>query len=369
MKTALVYEWLVTIAGGEKALASIASAYPAPIYTLVHSPKDLGGAFPGPIHTSFIQKLPFASKLYRHYFPLFPLAIEQFDFSSYDLVISVSHAVAKGAMTTAEQLHLCYCFTPVRYAWDLTHRYLERTGVLQRTLARPCLHYLRNWDIASVNRVDHFATISRAMARRIEKVYNRRSTIIHPPVATQSAFFSDAKEEYYLTASRMVPYKRIDLIVESFSHMPSRKLVVVGDGPERKNIEKLAKKNVELLGWRSDRELRELMQKAKGFVFAADEDFGIVVVEAQAAGTPVIALQSGGALDTVIEGQTGSFFREQTVKSLCEAIESFERSSFDPYLIRSHAEKFSEERFVREFKAFVDSKSREFNEVRYSRRG
>ena len=222
------------MAGGEKALASIARAYPAPIYTLVHSQKDWKEAFPGPIHTSFIQKLPFASQLYRHYFPLFPLAIEQFDFSSYERVISVSHAVAKGAMTTAEQLHLCYCLTPVRYAWDLTHRYLERTGVLQRAFARPCLHYLRNWDSASVNRVDHFATISRAMARRIQKVYNRYSTIIHPPVATHAALFSEAKEEYYLTASRLVPYKRIDLIVEAFSLMPDCKLVVVGEGPERK---------------------------------------------------------------------------------------------------------------------------------------
>lgn len=366
LKTALVYEWLIHQAGGEKTLASIASAYPAPIYTLVHSQKHWGQAFSDPIYTSFIQKLPFSSTLYRHYLPLFPLAIEQFDFSSYDLVLSVSHAVAKGVLTTAEQLHLCYCFTPMRYAWDLTHRYLERTGPLQRALARPWLHYLRNWDSASANRVDHFATISRAMARRIAKIYRRSSTVIHPPVATQRAVFSDAKEEYYLTASRMVSYKRMDLIVAAFSHMPHRKLVVVGEGPERKRIEKQAKKNVEILGWRSDLELRELMQKAKGFIFAADEDFGIVSVEAQAAGTPVIAFESGGSLDTVIGGKTGLFFPEQTVRSLCDAIELFERSSFDPHVIRAHAQTFSEERFIKEFKTFVESKSREFYEIHHS---
>lgn len=363
MKTALVYEWLITRGGGEKTLESIYKVFPSPIHTLVHAPQKLkSGVFDlQEIHTSFIQKLPFATSFYRHYLPLFPLAIEQFDLRGYDVVISVSHAVAKGVLTTADQLHLCYCFTPIRYAWDLTHQYLEGVGGLQKAVARACLHYLRNWDIASLGRVDHFATISHAMARRIKKVYNRDSVVIYPPVNVEAIPFCDTKEEYYLTVSRMVPYKKIDLIVEAFSHLPHHKLIVVGEGPEKKRIQALAGKNVELLGWRSDAEVRELMRKAKGFIFAADEDFGIVVVEAQAAGTPVIAFGKGGALETVVAGETGLFFYEQTMKSLCETICAFEKRAFDPQRIRSHAERFNEERFSCEFKQFV--------ELAYARKG
>ncbi len=370
MKTALVYDWLVTMGGGEKTLCAIQEAYPAPIHTLVHDPKRLKGTpFDGrEVHTSFIQKLPFAKRLYRNYLPFFPLAIEQFDLSAYELVISTSHAVSKGVMTNPDQLHLCYCLTPMRYAWDLTHRYLEGVSGIQKAVAKASLHYLRNWDIASLGRVDHFAAISHYIAKRIKKVYGRDSTVIYPPVETEEIPFCSAKEDYYLAVSRMVPYKRIDLIVEAFSHLPDKRLIVVGDGPEMKKVKSLAKKNVEILGWESDLKVRELMSKAKGFLFAAEEDFGIVVVEAQAAGTPVIAFGKGAVLETVEPGLSGLFYARQDVGSLIEAVQEFEKNNFDPHRIRAHAQKFNRQRFIKEFKQFVDKKIGDFNEIHHSSR-
>ncbi len=329
---------------------------PPPIYTLLCDFKSMQGtAFEGKtIHTSFIQRLPFAKTWYRSCAPLFPLAVEQFDLSEQDVVISVSHAVAKGVLTRPDQLHLCYCFTPMRYAWDLTHFYLGGVQGVQKPLAKAGLHYLRNWDISSLGRVDHFACISNYIAKRIKKIYRRDATVIYPPVDTEQIPFSSCKQEYYLTASRMVPYKKIDLIVEAFAHLPHKKLIVVGDGPERKKIAKLATKNVELVGWLSDAEVKELMSQAKAFIFAAEEDFGIAVVEAQAAGTPVICFGKGGVLETVVEGQTGLFYPEQNCGCLIEAIGKLERQEFDPDKIRLHAQKFGRQRFIKEFKQFVE---------------
>ena len=368
MKTALVYDWLVTVGGGEKTLDAIAELYPGPIYTLVHDSIRMADTpfAHREIHPSFLQKLPFAKKGYRYYLPLFPLAVEQFDLSGYDVVISTSHAVAKGALTHGEQLHLCYCLTPMRYAWDLTHRYLGGISGLQRTIAKCALHYLRNWDIASLNRVDHFAAISHYIARRIEKVYGRKATVIYPPVDTHLIEFKKEKEEFFVTASRMVPYKNIDLIVEAFSYMPDRKLIVIGEGPDIAKIKKKAGKNVEILGYQNDAAVREYLGRAKGFVFAAEEDFGIVVVEAQAAGTPVIALGKGAALETVIDGKTGVFFKEPTVEHLVEAVQRFSKQEFDPVQIQKHASQFSRERFKKEFKQFVDHNVRVFYEDYYS---
>lgn len=349
-------------------MQQIAKAYPAPLHTLVYRKNGCEGMFleSPSIESSFIQKLPFASTKYRNYLPLFPLAIEQFDLSSYDLILSVSHAVAKGVLTHSQQLHLCYCFTPMRYAWDFTHQYLQDVKGLRSLAARLSLHYLRNWDIASAGRVDHFATLSHYVAKRIKKVYGRDATVIYPPVAVEAIALQEQKEEFYLTASRMVPYKRIDLIVEAFSHFPNKKLVVFGDGPEMAKIKKKGSANIEFLGWQPDAVLRDLMGKAKGFVFAAEEDFGIVVVEAQAAGTPVIAYGKGAALETVVDGKTGLFFQEQTVRSLCDAIIKFEQREFDPQVIRRHAETFCESRFRQEFTQFVKEKSEAFHEVRHS---
>ena len=371
MKTALVHDWLVGVGGGERCLEAIHELFPAPIYTLVSDAKKISGMgfARAEIHTSFLQKMPRASTAYRNFLPLFPLAIEQFNLSEYDLVLSTSHAVAKGVLTHAEQLHISYCFTPMRYAWDLTHTYLAELGAFRGMCARLALKSLRAWDLNTQNRVDHFVAISHHIARRIQKVYGRESEVIYPPVATHR-FALGKKEEYYLTASRLVPYKKIDLIVETFAQMPEKKLVVIGDGPEMKKVKQKAATNVEILGHVEDALFRDYLAHAKAFVFAAEEDFGIVVVEAQAAGVPVIALGRGAALETVVEDKTGLFFPDQTLESLAVAIEDFERKQdlFDPLAIKAHAELFNEERFKREFHAFVKRSTEEFYENRHSGR-
>jgi len=368
VRTAIACDWLVTQGGGERTVQAISEACPAPIHTLMYRPDACSKMFSHvpAIHSSFIQKLPFAKNKYRNYLPLFPLAMEQFDLSDYDVILSVSHAVAKGVLTNFRQLHLCYCFTPMRYAWDLTHQYLDELKGARSLAAKLSLHYLRNWDIASLNRVDHFATLSHYVAKRIQKIYGREATVIYPPVAIDGIPYEENKEEFYLTASRMVPYKRIDLIVEAFSHFPHKKLLVLGEGPEFAKIKGKASANVQFLGWRSDQELRSLMGKAKGFIFAAEEDFGIVVVEAQAAGTPVIAYGQGASLETVVKDKTGLFFEEQTVRSLCDAITEFEKRKFNPQEIRRHAQQFCESRFKQEFTQFVKEKSEAFHEIRHS---
>ncbi len=363
MKMAFVYDWLVAMGGGEKALEAIYELFPAPIYTLMKHEKLAG--FPSKeaeIFTSFIQKLPFAQKAHRYYLPLFPLAIEQFDLTNYDLVLSISHAVAKGALTHPHQLHICYCFTPMRYIWNHTHQYLNRMGSIQRIIARWGFHRLRNWDIASVGRVDHFIANSHTVARRIKKVYGREADVIYPPVEVEEIALNANKEDFYLTVSRLVPYKKIDLIVESFAHMPKRRLIVIGDGPEARYIKGKAGKNVELLGEQPTEVVRDLMGRARGFIFAAEEDLGIVVLEAQAAGTPVIAFGKGGATETVVGEETGLFFLKQEIGSMIDAIERFEKSSFDPMRIRNHAGGFNKERFQREFHAYVMQKYEAFRD-------
>jgi glycosyltransferase involved in cell wall biosynthesis len=364
LKTALVYDWLVTIGGGEKTLSAIFEEFPAPIHTLVKKDNAFAKTSfaSADIHTSFLQKIPFSSSFYRYFLPLFPLAIEQFDLKSYDLVISTSHAVAKGVLTHPQQLHLCYCLTPMRYAWDLTHRYLEGVGGIQRTLARLALHYLRNWDIASLSRVDHFAAISHYVAKRIKKIYGRDAEVIYPPVDVEKIAFQENKEDFYLTVSRMVPYKKIDLIVETFAHLPEKKLIVIGDGPEMGKVKRKAGKNVEVLGHQPDPVVQDYMKRARGFIFAAEEDFGIVVLEAQAAGTPVIAFGQGAALETVLEKRTGLFFDEQTVSSLLGTLKLFDTLTFEPKSARENAMRFNKARFQREFRDFVMRKVEEFHE-------
>ncbi len=372
MKTALVHDWLVGVGGGEKCLEAIYDLFPSPIYTLVKDEWKIQGlrCAQAVLHSSFLQKFPRASSAYRNYLPLFPQAIEQFDLSGYDLILSTSHAVAKGVLTHSEQLHICYCFTPMRYAWDLTHTYLRELGSLRKFCARLALKSLREWDLLSSNRVDHFVAISHYIARRIQKVYGKEATVIYPPVATRNFSPDPQKEEFYLTASRLVPYKKIDMIVETFAQMPDKKLVVIGDGPEMSKVKKKAAKNIEILGHQSDAVLRQHYAKAKAFVYAAEEDFGIVMVEAQASGTPVIAFGRGAALEIVVEEKTGIFFPDQTIESLAVAVEDFERRQelFDPQTIKAHAETFSEERFKREYKAFVKQKLENFYENRHPSR-
>ena len=367
MKTALVHDWLVTLAGAEKVLEAIYELYPSSIYTLVRDEKKLKGSIfeNADVKTSFIQKFPKASTQYRNYLLFFPLAIEQFDLSEYDIIISSSHAVAKGILSHSSQLHVCYCHTPIRYAWDLYHRYLKEANLtkgIKSSLVKLILHYIRVWDATTANRVDYFVANSKYIAKRIKKIYRRDSVVIYPPVDVDRFEVNTEKEDFFLTVSRIVPYKKIDLIVEAFSKLSDKKLVVIGDGPDFDKIKKKAGKNVELLGYQSFEVLKDYMQKAKAFIFAAEEDFGIVPVEAQACGTPVIAYGKGGVLETVIEGKTGLFFRKQTVESLIEAIKEFEKNEhlFDPIEIRKNAERFSKDRFKKEFKKFVDSKIEEF---------
>jgi glycosyltransferase involved in cell wall biosynthesis len=370
LKTALVYDWLVTIGGGEKTLAAIFEEFPSPIHTLVKNDKSIAQTVfsSAEIHSSFLQKIPFSSSCYRYFLPLFPLAIEQFDLSEYDVILSTSHAVAKGVLTHPRQLHLCYCLTPMRYAWDLTHRYLESVNPLQKVMARIFLHYLRNWDIASLNRVDHFASISHYVARRIKKIYGRESDVIYPPVDVEEIPYQENKEDFYLAVSRMVPYKKIDLIAEAFTKMPDKKLVIIGDGPQMSNVKRKSGKNVEILGHQSDSKVRDYMKKTRGFIFAAEEDFGIVVLEAQAAGTPVLAFGRGAALETVQENETGLFFQEQSVSSLIHAFKQFESRSFDPKCARANAMKYNKARFQKEFRDFVLSKAEHFYEGHHTRR-
>lgn len=358
MRVALVHDWLTAVGGAEKVLEALFETFPAKLFTLVRDPKKLEGTpfKEMDVKTSFIQKLPRAKSKYRSYLPLFPMAIEQFDLSDYDLVISSSHSIAKGALTHADQLHICYCHTPMRYAWDLYQQYLKETKLksgLKGILAKFFLHYLRIWDAHCSSRVDAYVANSEYVAKRIQKLYGKEATVIYPPVDVEYFSLFENKEDFYLTASRMVPYKRMDLIVEAFGEMPDKKLVVIGDGPEMAKVKEKAKGNVEILGYQKNVVLRSYLQRAKGFVFAALEDFGILPVEAQGCGTPVIAFGKGGARETVLENETGLFFEKQSVSSLVKAIESFEKREFDPKKIRVHAEKFRPEIFKEKFRALV----------------
>lgn len=374
MKVAIVVDWLVTYAGAEKVLEQMLKVFPeADLYSLVNFLTDDQKKFiqNKKVTTSFIQNLPFAKKKYRSYLPLMPLAIEQFDVSKYDIVISSSHAVAKGIITGPNQLHISYVHSPIRYAWDLQHQYLREAGLdhgLKMWIAKYVLHKIRIWDYRTANGVDFFIANSKFIGQRIWKVYRRYSDVIYPPVNVNDFQFKEEKKDYYLTASRLVPYKKVDLIVEAFTKLPNKKLYVIGEGPEFKKIKKKAGKNVTLLGHQDFDTLKEYMQDAKAFVFAAEEDFGITPVEAQACGTPVIAFGKGGALETIrgsiSERPTGIFFDEQNPESLIKAINRFEKNPtlYNPYNCRENALSFSEKRFRGEFKDYIEKKITEMKQ-------
>jgi UDP-N-acetylmuramyl pentapeptide phosphotransferase/UDP-N-acetylglucosamine-1-phosphate transferase/glycosyltransferase involved in cell wall biosynthesis len=371
IRVAIVHDFLYTYGGAERVLEQMLHVFPdAALFSLFDFlPPDKRGFLQGrSVTSSFIQKLPFARRNHRHYLPLMPLAIEQLDVSAYDIVISSSYVAAKGVLTRPDQLHVCYCHSPVRFAWDLQHQYLQETGLttgIKSVLARTVLHYIRNWDIRSANGVDVFLTNSDFVARRIEKFYRRRSTTLYPPVDVDSFTLELEKEDYYLTASRMVPYKRIDMIADAFTSMPDKRLIIVGEGPDLEKIKAKAGPNVKLVGHQPFDRLVDYMRHARAFVFAAEEDFGIVPVEAMACGTPVIAYGRGGVTESVIAGKTGVFFNEQTAESLCEAVMRLEReyASFDPAAIRAHAEKFNATRFREEFLKLVEDEWTTFNSV------
>lgn len=365
MKIAVVCDWLVVYAGAERVLEQILKIYPqADVFCLVDFIPEGKRDFllNKKTRTSFIQNLPKAKTKYRSYLPLMPLAIEQLDVTGYDLVISSSHAVAKGIMTGPNQIHISYVHSPIRYAWDLQHQYLHEAGLehgVKSWLARLILHYMRIWDSRTANGVDYFIANSQFIAKRIKKVYGREAEVIYPPVDVEAYEICRQKEDFYLTASRMVPYKKIKLIVEAFSQMPDKKLVVIGDGTEFEKTKEIAKENITLMGYQPFDVLKEKMQKAKAFVFAAEEDFGITPVEAQACGTPVIAYGRGGALETVCgldsDAPTGVFFSEQSAKSIIKAVEVFEKNAdkITADNCRKNAERFGINMFKSKFEIFV----------------
>jgi glycosyltransferase involved in cell wall biosynthesis len=366
MKIAIVHDWLVTYAGAERVLEEMLAVYSdADLYSLIEFlPENQRDFLEGrQVQTSFLQRLPGARKHYRNYLPLMPLAVERFDLSAYDLVISSSHAVAKGVRTTPDQLHICMCYSPMRYAWDLQHQYLRETGLdrgVKGMLTRMLLYRLRLWDARTAGGVDRFIAISNFIAQRIRNSYGRESTVIYPPVDVERLIPAGRREDFYFTASRMVPYKRIDLIVEAFAAMPSRRLVVMGDGPECKRIRARSAPNVQFLGRQPFTVLRDHLQRARAFVFAAEEDFGIAPLEAQACGTPVIAFGKGGALETIVglndPTPTGVFFEQQTVRSIGEAVERFEQEEerITVDACRTNALRFAPDRFRREFRSYVE---------------
>jgi len=360
LKIAVVHDWLVTNGGAEKILKAILDIYPdADVFSLVDFLSDedrkiiLNGKY---AKSSFIQKLPFAKNSFRNYLPLFPKAIESFDLSKYDLIISSSWAVAKGVKKSSNQLHICYCHTPIRYAWDLYDEYISNLKEPKKTFAKISLHYIREWDIKTVDRVDYFIANSNYVKSRIKRVYNKDSKVIYPPVDTDNFKFCSEKKEYYITASRLVPYKKTKLIVEAFNKMPNRELIVIGDGIEYEDIKKIAKSNVKVLGYKSKDELIKYMQEAKAFVYGAIEDFGIVVVEALSCGTPVIALNRGATLETIEDGVNGILFKEQNINEIITAVEKFETIRFDYNRISKNAQFYSVDRFKKEFSSFVNSK-------------
>jgi glycosyltransferase involved in cell wall biosynthesis len=365
IQIAIIHEWFVNYAGSERVVEQILNLFPhADLFAVVDFLDDSKRGFiqNQKVTTTFIQNLPFAKTKFRQYLPLMPLAIEQLDLSAYDLIISSSHAVAKGVLTSPNQLHISYVHSPIRYAWDLQHQYLQESNLekgFKSWIARWILHQIRLWDHRTANGVDLFIANSQFIARRIQKVYRRDAEVIYPPVDLQNYSLQEQKQNFYLTASRLVPYKRIDLIVEAFAQLGDRQLIVIGDGEQMGKIRAKAGRNVKFLGHREPEELREYMQNAKAFVFAAEEDFGITPVEAQACGTPVIAYGRGGVKESVIgldrDRPTGVFFGSQTVESIRDAIFEFENlgDRISPIDCRENAMRFSTERFQREFLFFV----------------
>jgi glycosyltransferase involved in cell wall biosynthesis len=364
-RIAVVHEWPISYAGSEQVLAAILAAFPqADLYALIHDPEGLRGTplERVPVHTSFIQSLPRAKDKYQAYLPLMPLAVEQFDLRPYDLVLSSSHAVAKGVLTRSDQLHVSYTHTPLRYAWDLYLDYLTESGMdrgLKSWLVRSALHYLRLWDSVAANRVDFYLANSSYVQRRIEKLYRRPARVIYPPVDIERYQPDLPREEFFVTVSRFVPYKRLDLIVRTFTRT-GHELVVIGDGPERARIERLAGSRVRVLGYQPDEVVVDHLQRAKAFIFAADEDFGIAPVEAQAAGCPVVAYGKGGALETVTgwpdPHATGVFFDAQTPEALEAAVKLFEahEDELKPEACRRNAERFGQQHFQREFRSTIE---------------
>ncbi len=376
MKYALVHEWLTPKATGGSELvvqAILNSLDSADLYALIdfESTNPQSYLFGRSIGTTFLQHFPGSRNGVQKYLPLLPFAIEQLDLRNYDIILSSAHTVAKGVLTSPTQMHVCYCHTPMRFAWELTFDYLRSSRMgrgLPGIFTRYLLHQLRQWDVLTANRVDYFIANSQNTARRIWRCYRRSATVIYPPVNIERFPFLSAKQDFYVTVSRLVSYKQVALIVRAFNQL-QRPLVVIGEGPELNAIRKLAQPNVQILGAQPNEVVEKYLSQAKAFIYAAYEDFGIAVVEAQACGTPVIAYSAGGALETVIDiyqqpkNGTGLFFRTQTVAALIEAVEKFEQcaKSFDPETIYAHASQFAPTIFQKRYLDFVENSWQQFS--------
>ena len=360
LKVALVHDALPFMAGAERVLEAALEVFPdAPVYTLVYNRRAFEGTqlAKRQVYTSFIDRLPWAHQAHRSFLPLYPLAIEQFDLHDYDLILSSSYAVAHGILTRPDQTHVCLMHTPLRYAWHQPHTIFQAGGIKSQLL-RMWLHNFRQWDFAASQRVDRYVAVSHWVAGLIWHAYRRPAHVIYPPVDVDRFTSLTPKGDYYLVVSRLAYHKRVDLIVQAFSRL-GLPLIVVGDGAERRRLSRLAAPNVKLLGWQSDEVIQELMGRAKALVHAAAEEFGIALVEAQAAGCPVIAYAGGGASETVLEGRTGILFQEQSVASVLEAVTIFESGNlnYSPEELRWNAERFRKERFQMELLDFITGNS------------
>jgi glycosyltransferase involved in cell wall biosynthesis len=348
MKVALVHYWLLNMRGGEKVLEALCELFPdADIFTHAYDPSAVSDSIRRhKIYTTFIQKLPMATRYCRNYLPLMPIALEQLDLRGYDLVISSESGPAKGVMVSPDALHICYCHTPMRYVWDMYYDYLKGARSIKRILMRPLIHYLRMWDLSTASRVDYFIANSNYVAKRILRHYRRESEVIHPPVDVGAFTVSDRHEDFYLMVGELVPYKRFDIAVCAFTNM-GKKLIIIGDGNQMKIIKKIAGPTITFLRRQPFNVMRDYYARCRALIFPCEEDFGIVPVEAMASGRPVIAFKKGGALETVVEGLTGLFFNEQSPESLIDAINRYEliESTFSPEQISLHARKFDRERF------------------------
>jgi glycosyltransferase involved in cell wall biosynthesis len=371
LRVAIVHHWFVSMAGGERVVNAIAGMFPtADIFTLVLDKRKLPPRLRDrKITTSFLDRTLLARRAHRHFLPFYPLAVEMLDLSGYDLVITSDSGPMKGVVTDLESTHICYCHSPMRYLWDAHSAYLREMSPLVRTFFGLASHYVRNWDYTAAQRVDHFLANSNYVAGRIQKYYRRESTVIHPPISTDHSFLANTHEDYYLAVGRLVPYKRTDILIDA-CELLGRKLVIIGDGPELKHLQKRAGKNIQFVGEVDEQTLRNSYAHCRALLFAADEDFGMVPLEAQSYGRPVIAYGKGGSLETVagiyppidldgdepLNGVTGMFFREQTQASLAQTLLNFEaiERRFVPEQIQLHARKFDESVFVERLGKFIE---------------
>ena len=362
LKVAIVCDWLTNFAGAERVIYKMHQMFPdAPIYTSIFNPEKMKAFENAVIHTSFIQHFPKAKTKHQWYLKFYPLAFEQFDLSGYDVVLSSCHSASKGVITKPETLHISYCHSPMRYAWDNSHEYIRNYKMpwFIKKFIPNLIHKVRMWDRLAADRVDRFVTNSSYVKKRIKKYYKRDATVIHPMVKVKDFYISKEKKDYYLAVGRFTPYKKFDLIVDAFNELPY-KIKIVGTGVQEKELKAKAKANVEFLGFVDDKKLKDLYARAKGLVFPQVEDFGITPLEAMASGRPVVAFNRGGALETVVDGKTGIFFNEQNVAQLKGAIEKCEEASWDSKTIRDHAKKFDEKIFEEKLRVFIEKEYKEW---------